>query len=884
MLDKHILPENFDFGMPSVEMIDCGKKGLDKQAMVKRASAFEDVISELQPKPNRTYLHVITTGAQEVYGSNRNGDDFPETYQHVVFPYPENEKKASYDTDGGLKKYHDKTYMNKAAVYQEHHTKDTGPSGEIIAAKYNDDMHRGELIIAVDTDKWHDRLEKKANGQDIFLSMGCTVAHDTCFPKGTLIHTAFGYKPIETIIVGDEVYADDGELHSVVATMDRLTTEHTRLSIAGIPLDIECTPNHPILCAPLEIIRGCHGSVKHKSGKKQRRHTFDLTGRCITCNKHIDISHVWRRADELRDDDYVVAKIEPCAEKNTVGVDFAYICGQYVGNGSLVTQRTGHNSDGIYFAAGISIAASGAEIDRSIIDKIKSSVLAETGKTVCIGKYPDKNAYNVGIYDSTLATKVNTLCHAGSRTKIIGSDIHKWSIEEKLAFIGGYFDADGTINKEHGDIRISTVNRGLALEVQQLCWSVGIRASVHVGNTERSLEKNAFGCNGPCYTVYMAYAADKLVHYSAKLQSRLTGDFNSKSHFKSNIILTGGYAYLPIYAVRTFIGSEIRVYNLEVEQQHTYNAEGIIVHNCRACGRMAKTASEHCDHFKKMRCQTLEDGTQCSVINDAPNFYDISGVDVPADRIAFVLRKVASGEQTKEASLEAVSVRMPRKPMLLTKSALLLDKLSRMEKQVEGLIEGDKDDDEASAAFRDDDDDQEDFTLRVKNFPADEVIDSSSRKGILLSPKMLFKLIGKEMGDDDEIGKALCECNDDSCGDCSAMMRELKDDDDLRDTELLDGSFDQHFAPDLNLESILDQFLPMFSMKNPAVNSRSVHIVIIGKSPKRQHKEASVVQSPAAQEVLRRTYARYFISFAAQNDDATCMNALRKIAGYGRKQ
>ena len=478
MMDKQILPETFDFGVPSVDIVECGRKGLDKTAMVKRASAFDDIIGDIKPRPNRTYLHVITTGAQEYYGSNRNGDDFPETNQHVVFPHPENEKRASYDTDGGLKKYHDKTYMDKAAVYQEHHTKDTDPSGEIIAAKYNDDMHRGELLIAVDTNKWHDRLEKKASGQDIFLSMGCKVEKDVC----------------------------------------------------------------------------------------------------------------------------------------------------------------------------------------------------------------------------------------------------------------------------------------------------------------------------------------------------------------------------------------------------------------RACGRIAKTASEHCDHFKKMRCEVLEDGTQCSVINDAPHFYDISGVDVPADRIAFVLRKVASGEQVKEASLEAVTVKGVRRPMLLTKSAQILSKLSKLEKQVEGFIEGDKQDDDDT--FSDDEDAQKDFTLRVRNFPADEVIDSSSRKGILLSPGMLFKILGKEIGGD--VGEALCECDDDSCGDCSAMMREMEDDDETRNNSLLDGSFDQHFTPDLSLENILEDFMPEFSMRDPEVKRRSIHIVIIGGRPRSQKKEASLTQTPMAQEALRRTYARYFISFAAQNNDATCLNALRKIASYGK--
>lgn len=480
MINKRILPESFGFDVPSVELVECGRRGLDKVAMVKRASAFDDIIDTLKPMRKRAYLHVITTGAQEYYNENRNGDDFPETYQHVVFPYPENPSRRSYDTDGGLKKYHDRTYMSKAAVYQEHHTKDTEPSGEIIAARYNDDMHRGELLIAVDTDKWADRLNKKASGQDIFLSMGCSVPKDVC----------------------------------------------------------------------------------------------------------------------------------------------------------------------------------------------------------------------------------------------------------------------------------------------------------------------------------------------------------------------------------------------------------------RVCGRMAKTASEHCEHFKRARCQVMDDGTHCSVINDAPSFYDISGVDVPADRIAFVLRKVASGEQVKEASCEALATLGARTPMLFTKSAQLLHKLSRMEKRIEAMVEGDgkpEGDDE----FTDDDRAQNAFLLSVRRFPCDEVIDGCSRRGILLSPGMLFKLMGMDCTAPG--AEELLRCDDGCCGDCSAMMRELEEDGDTRNAELLDGSFDQHFTPDIRLENILEQFMPEFCMRNPAVQSRSIHIVITGERPRRgQRKRASF--NSAAQGALRRTYARYFISFAAQNDDATCMNALKKAAGYGKAQ
>ena len=149
MLEKRILPETFDFGVPSVDIIETGSKGLDKQAMEKRASAFGDVIDKLETKPNRTYLHVITTGAMEKYAENRNGDAFNESAHEHTCPFPEDGAPKTVMMLGGLKQFHDSSYMSKeAGVYQEHKTKDTDPSGEIIAAHYNDDMHRGEPRIA----------------------------------------------------------------------------------------------------------------------------------------------------------------------------------------------------------------------------------------------------------------------------------------------------------------------------------------------------------------------------------------------------------------------------------------------------------------------------------------------------------------------------------------------------------------------------------------------------------------------------------------------------------------------------------------------------------------------------------------------------------------
>jgi hypothetical protein len=269
-------------------------------------------------------------------------------------------------------------------------------------------------------------------------------------------------------------------------------------------------------------------------------------------------------------------------------------------------------------------------------------------------------------------------------------------------------------------------------------------------------------------------------------------------------------------------------------------------------------------------------------MNDNQDFYDISGVNTPADKIAFVLQEVGKGDDMKKTSsfhdalCAARLVTPTRPPMVLTKAAMLLGKLAKMEKKIEGIVEGDKKPD--MDAFKDSDEAKKDFILQVENYPADEVIDGCNRKGILLTPEMLFKLLGKESGDDDSL---LFQCDDDSCGDMSSMMRELEDDEDVND-ELLDGSFDSHPPVDLNLDDILERFIPEFGMTDPAIHGKVIHITITGVMPRKTKVEKTASFNKLAQEALRRTYARYLISFAAQNNDSTCMNALMKIAGIGK--
>lgn len=323
---------------------------------------------------------------------------------------------------------------------------------------------------------------------------------------------------------------------------------------------------------------------------------------------------------------------------------------------------------------------------------------------------------------------------------------------------------------------------------------------------------------------------------------------------------------------------------------------------CSVCGNIAHTLKQHCDHVNMHKLAVYQDGTRCCMFNDAPSFYDISGVNVPADPIAFVLRKVASGAPTQKVIAASRYMVGTRPPMVLNKAASMLNKLSKMQKALICKLSDDP-------IFQDRDQAIQDFLKAVQNYPADQIISGCNRKAILLSPKMLFKIIGKQTDQ-----RELFNMFADSCPCCGQHIMQDMQKDDLFASQLRDGSFDTITPVDLNLDRILQSFMPQFGVSRPAINGKAIRITIrIGSRPEQEKDQTTIVkamesqqrdQSPntirfvdnkhmddnAQQSVqkkaslindqFRRTYARYVLSFAQRNSQDTCNLALQKIARY----
>ena len=214
---KVVLPHAFNLGVPVARIVDLHSRGVDRDWMQKRAAVLTKEISAVRPEKGYTYIHAISMGAQEAYGSNRNGDGFNEkSAQWRAFdPAPDGPKRITLD--GGLQQFH-RTFLKHAKVYKDHVNKDPAlSSGAIVAEAYNPEMRRGELLLRVQNDKWEPELEKMANGEDPPFSMSCKVPYDIC---SACLHKAASRKQYCDHLKNDMTQVKEGG-HQVFAINDR---------------------------------------------------------------------------------------------------------------------------------------------------------------------------------------------------------------------------------------------------------------------------------------------------------------------------------------------------------------------------------------------------------------------------------------------------------------------------------------------------------------------------------------------------------------------------------------------------------------------------------------------------------------------------------------
>jgi hypothetical protein len=172
-----------DYGPSAVPLFGSADKALEKTA----ARLLPDVvryIDGLRPQTDAQYVLVNAMGASEFYGSNINGDAFPEaSLIHAPDDWKGNplvDRVKAQTWPYGYPTF----YL--AHPYAHHRNKDASRAfGNVELAVWHPNMRRVELVVRVDKDKCEkfggiQVWDKLKNGQFPDVSMGTKVPFDTC--------------------------------------------------------------------------------------------------------------------------------------------------------------------------------------------------------------------------------------------------------------------------------------------------------------------------------------------------------------------------------------------------------------------------------------------------------------------------------------------------------------------------------------------------------------------------------------------------------------------------------------------------------------------------------------------------------------------------------
>jgi len=207
------------------------------------------------------------------------------------------------------------------------------------------------------------------------------------------------------------------------------------------------------------------------------------------------------------------------------------------------------------------------------------------GRVALKAKRRDRNT--TVFYSSPMYAELEACGIAGTaKTKRVPSWVFALGDDLKLAFLRGYLDADGTVNR-NGHIRYVSVNQELLEGVRHLCVGVGIRC----GNLFATEINSMFDGVAYHHTLWGFICTDardnqRIGSHTSMYQRRLSQRLSPRSVRQCRVYPNEakrraqqiGVLFTTVLSVRPEANHQ-PVYNLTVEGGHNFIADGVLVRN-----------------------------------------------------------------------------------------------------------------------------------------------------------------------------------------------------------------------------------------------------------------------------------------------------------------
>ena len=354
-----------------------------------------------------------------------------------------------------------------------------------------------------------------------------------CFLAGELVNTSKGMIPIEDIKVGDFVKTFDGSYHKVVETMINQNIKIYDIK-ASATHNINTTFNHPFY-----VLR---------DGVKQWVNAEELTTKdylCVPINKeHKDID--WKGTYLNYNGHTQLVNNLPFEDET-----FWYLIGRFIGDGWVVTRKERNNN-----ISGIKICCGKDELEelKDRLGDIFSYCLVE-----------DKTTYKFQFTNKELGEFCSQF-GIGALNKHIPQNILDLDVKYLKPLLDGLLESDGCYTQ--GKYKYTSISKELVYNIGELVLKV-----LHIP-----------------YHIYATDRPEKYIIEGREVNQHKTYEVKWGESINTNInFVDDDYLYTRVRRINSRI-ELLDVYNLEVEDNHTYCVNNVVVHNCQDFSLAGKQA------------------------------------------------------------------------------------------------------------------------------------------------------------------------------------------------------------------------------------------------------------------------------------------------------
>jgi len=348
--------------------------------------------------------------------------------------------------------------------------------------------------------------------------------------------------------------------------------------------------------------------AQHNKHERRVGKTEDFVGQDVWRSSKYDAQ--FKKANCISKDDYVLipSKFNLQDGKSTKS-DFYYLVGAFLGDGYLKKDKNGK-----FEAISFCIGKDEIELCAKIHSLIKKFSSCEPHDFVC----EERNGIYISVYDRKLAQWFSDYIGSGSKNKRIKLPI-KFK-EDAKQLLAGYLDTDGCmVNKTNQNVRgnnfggfqISSVNIGLLEDTQQLLISMGCISRISTFARVAS-ESSVVNVDTIENTLAIGSNASNVFSNSIKY---INSPFDSAEIKAGKSFVTyideSPYMACPVKSVEIKEFNE-PVYDLTVEGDESYIADGIAIHNCSVeysicniCGNKAEKTEDYCFHIRERKGRTF---------------------------------------------------------------------------------------------------------------------------------------------------------------------------------------------------------------------------------------------------------------------------------------